>query len=86
LKKCTSPAKKNVAAWLKNKEPCHWSHFAGYEPHNNNHNIRRLKERLDQIEKTKAAPSTEVRLSGGVIVGNQEDNRVQIIFDDKPDA
>jgi hypothetical protein len=51
---------------------------------NNNANIRRLKERLEEIGKRQADQTTDTELNGVRIVDNVEDNRVQVFFPGKP--
>ncbi|QNR23006.1 zeta toxin family protein [Croceimicrobium hydrocarbonivorans] len=57
---------------------------------NNNANIKRVEQRIKELEvKSKIAESgktPEVKFDGGVVVLNALDNRIQIFFDDKPDA
>ena len=51
---------------------------------NNRAEIRRLKIRLEQLQKIKAMPTEEIDFDGGRIVSNVEMNRVQIFFDSRP--
>lgn len=60
--------------------------FADYELINNNANIKRMKERLARLEGNEAKATSEVVFEGGKIVDNAEADRVQIVYDDKPDA
>lgn len=54
---------------------------------NNNAEIRRLRARIEELEQRQAAPAPEGwAFNGGEVVMNSEENRVQIIFHDKPDA
>ena len=53
---------------------------------NNNANIRRVKERIKELEQK--ATDTTLRgwtFENGSIVANRELNRLQILFDEKPD-
>jgi hypothetical protein len=60
--------------------------FESFELTNNNANIRRLKERIAELEKRQAAPAPDGwTFDGGEVVMNKEENRVQILFDGKPD-
>ena len=60
--------------------------FESYELSNNNANIRRLKERIAELEKRQAEPAPDGwTFDGGEVVMNKEENRVQILFDGKPD-
>lgn len=47
--------------------------------------IKRMEGRLWVIDKRKATPTGSNKFSGGEIVDNNEADRVQILFDDKPD-
>lgn len=60
--------------------------FESYELSNNNANIRRLKERIAELEKRQAEPAPDGwTFDGGDVVMNKEENRVQILFNGKPD-
>lgn len=57
-----------------------------YELSNNSANIRRYNERIAELEKRASEPAPEGwEFDGGKVVINQKVNRVQIIFDGKPD-
>ena len=58
--------------------------FADYQLTNNNANIRRLKERIKDLERKQNDTTTEVTINGVRIVDNVEDNRLQLFFDGKP--
>jgi hypothetical protein len=60
--------------------------FAAYQLQNNSAEIRRLKQRISDLQARKAEQTTETAFTGGKIVDSVEDNRVQIFFDAKPDA
>lgn len=61
--------------------------FEGYQLTNNNAEIRRLRERIAELEKRESEPAPEGwEFDGGSVVINTELNRLQILFDDKPDA
>lgn len=63
--------------------------FPGYSLTNNNANIKRLEGRLktEKALKEKASQgNTELTFKGGTILNNFDINRVQIFFDDKPEA
>jgi hypothetical protein len=53
---------------------------------NNNANIKRLRERLAQIEATKERPMLSASFSGGRVEENESNNRVQIFYESKPDS
>ncbi len=59
--------------------------FPPYALSNNNAEINRTKKRLDALREVDEMEHTEIKFDGGVIVTNEEINRVQIIFDSKPD-
>jgi len=60
--------------------------YSSFELSNNNANIRRVKERIKELEQK--ATDTTLRgwtFENGSIVANRELNRLQILFDEKPD-
>ena len=60
--------------------------FESYELSNNNANIRRLKARIEELEKRQEEPAPDGwTFDGGEVVMNKEENRLQILFDGKPD-
>ena len=59
--------------------------YESWELSNNNANIRRMRERVDELQKKEDTPTTEIKFNGGTIIDNCEDDRVQINFDAKPD-
>ena len=59
--------------------------FESYQLSNNNANIRRMRERVESLQKKEDTPTTEIKFGGGTIIDNCEDDRVQIDFDEKPD-
>ncbi|MDC0937049.1 DUF3560 domain-containing protein [Pirellulales bacterium] len=59
--------------------------FPPYELTNNNAQIRRLKERVAQLEQASSRETTEVDHQFCTVVENVEENRIQIIFPAKPD-
>lgn len=61
--------------------------YPAYELANNNANIRRIRERIKELEKRQQAPTPEGwTFDGGEVVVNSELNRLQIVLDDRPDA
>lgn len=62
------------------RQPC-----ARYELTNNSANIRRMRERLAEIEATKAAPTTEAQGEAARIEDSPAENRVRLYFPGKPD-
>lgn len=61
------------------------SPFASYELTNNNANIRRMRERLEQLEKEKNTETKEHDINGIRVVENTEAMRIQLFFPGKPD-
>ncbi|MBU0847476.1 hypothetical protein KKH23_09860, partial [Patescibacteria group bacterium] len=59
--------------------------FPSFALTNNSANIRRMKERLIELEKREVTPTAEIPFTGGHIVDNREEDRVQIFFDKKPE-
>lgn len=61
--------------------------FAPYQLSNANAEINRLKKRIAQLEKAREAETKEHDFQGVCkVVENVEENRLQFIFDGKPDA
>lgn len=59
--------------------------FKGFELSNNNANMRRVRQRIEELEKAAEREHQEVVTSGGVkLVQNVDENRIQIILDGKP--
>ncbi len=59
--------------------------FPRYALSNNNAEINRTKKRLEALRIVDEMEHVEIEFDGGRIVTNEEINRVQIIFDAKPD-
>ncbi len=53
---------------------------------NNNAEIRRLKQRIEDIKRRDATDYKGWNFDGGTVKPNKDINRLQIFFDDKPDA
>ena len=61
--------------------------YESYLLSNNNQTIRSIKARISELEEKQGSPAQEGwSFDGGRVVMNQEENRVQILFDGKPDA
>ncbi len=58
--------------------------FASYAFSNNGTNIRRIKQRIQQLELLESRPASEVPFPGGIVKENKEAGRVQFLFDEKP--
>jgi hypothetical protein len=64
---------------------CNRVGFADYQLSNNSANIRRLKQRLQSVQKAATEETREWEAPGDVkVVDNVESNRVQILFPGKP--
>lgn len=59
--------------------------YPAYMLSNNNANIRRIRERIAELEKQKENPADGWEFAGGKVVANHEENRLQILFNEKPD-
>jgi len=57
--------------------------FPDYVLTNNNANIRRMKQRLAELETSAAQKTVETEHNGFSVIENTEENRIQIIFDGK---
>lgn len=65
--------------YLREKAP-----FASYELSGNNAEIRRLKQRIEQLSHNKEVGYTGWKFNGGEAVANTDNNRLQLFFDEKP--
>ena len=52
---------------------------------NRNGEIKRIKDRLAQLRRVDEMEHIEIEFDGGTIITNEDVNRVQILFDEKPD-
>lgn len=60
--------------------------YPAYELQNNNANIRRIRGRIAELKKRTESTPEGWKFDGGRVVVNTAENRLQIIFDGKPDA
>lgn len=60
--------------------------YPAYELQNNNANIRRIRGRIAKLKKRTENTPEGWEFDGGRVVVNTAENRLQIIFDGKPDA
>ena len=67
--------------WRANPKP-----FETYQLSNNSAEIRRLKERIATLTRQKEVGYVGWEFDGGKVEANAGDNRLQIFFDEKPDA
>lgn len=58
--------------------------FPSYKLTNNNSEIRRLKKRIEQLTADKATGFVGWKFEGGEAVINEDKNRLQLYFDEKP--
>jgi hypothetical protein len=58
--------------------------YQGYEITNMTQSIKRLKDRIELLEKQANDETQEIKFDGGSIVDSIEYNRLQIFFDSKP--
>lgn len=66
--------------WHREEKP-----YASFQLSNHNANIRRLKQRLETLTVHQSMNYPEWEFSGGKMVANKEVNRLQIVFDEKPE-
>ena len=59
--------------------------FQGFHLQNSNAKIKSMKERLKTMSKFESTETTSKEINGVEIVDNKESDRVQILFDGKPD-
>ena len=59
--------------------------FPSYALTNNSAEIRRLKQRIEQLTVNQEVGFVGWTFDGGEVVANSEENRLQILFDEKPD-
>lgn len=73
-----------IAAELIKPDFCNRVGFANFELTNNSAEIRRLKARIEQIEKMQAAPVLEKQGDGVRLEDDPPANRIRLFFDGKP--
>ena len=59
--------------------------YVSWELSNNNAEIRRIKQRIDTLVRQRETGYVGWEFDGGEVEVNKEMNRLQILFDDKPD-
>ena len=59
--------------------------FPSYALTNNSAEIRRLKQRIEKLTVNQEVGFVGWTFDGGEVVANSEENRLQILFDEKPD-
>ena len=65
---------------------CHHQPYPQFSLANNSAEIRRIKARIEKLKATARNVTIKTPFASGTIVDNVEENRLQILFDDKPDA
>ena len=60
--------------------------YSSYLLSNNNAEIRRLKQRIEQLSHDKEVGFVGWEFEGGEAVANTDNNRLQLLFDEKPGA
>lgn len=75
-------------AELKNENLIEKKPFATWQLSNNNANIKRVRERIEALKKIKESETKEYRIEelDLLVKENVEDMRIQLFFDNKPDA
>lgn len=63
----------------------HVKPYASWELSNNNAEIRRIRQRIETLVRQRETGYVSWEFDGGEVEVNQEMNRLQILFDDKPD-
>lgn len=58
--------------------------FPAYELSNNNAEIRRLKQRIEQLSYNQEVGYVGWKFDGGEAVANTDNNRLQLLFNEKP--
>lgn len=73
--------RKMASSWHAEPKP-----FESYLLTNNNANIHRIEKRIEELERRKSEPAPEGwKFDGGEVIVNTQENRLQIVFDDKPE-
>lgn len=73
-------------AKLREPDFCGRIGYPAYALQNNNANIRRIRGRIAELKKRTESTPEGWEFDGGRVVVNTADNRLQIIFDGKPNA
>ena len=73
-------------AKLREPDFCGRIGYSAYALQNNNANIRRIRGRIAELKKRTESTPEGWEFDGGRVVVNTTENRLQVIFDGKPDA
>ena len=60
--------------------------FSQYTLQNSNQNMKRIKDRIQELKTRNEKPWEGWAFDGGLVEMNYQDNRIQIFFDEKPDS
>jgi hypothetical protein len=58
--------------------------FEAWALSNNSANMRRIRDRIAELESAKKNPMTGWGFPGGTVIANTDENRLQVLFDEKP--
>ena len=70
-----------ASGWHYEKKP-----FQSWELSNNNAEIRRIRQRIDSLTRARETVYVGWEFEGGHVEANREQSRLQVFFEDKPDA
>ena len=70
-----------ASSWHYEKKP-----FQSWELSNNNAEIRRVRQRIESLTRAKETVYVGWEFDGGHVEANREQSRLQVFFEDKPDA
>ena len=70
-----------ASSWHYEKKP-----FQSWELSNNNAEIHRVRQRIESLTRAKETVYVGWEFDGGHVEANREQSRLQVFFDDKPDA
>lgn len=70
-----------VSGWHYERKP-----FQSWELSNNNAEIRRIRQRIDSLTRARETVYVGWEFEGGHVEANREQSRLQVFFEDKPDA
>ena len=71
---------KTAYSWVQRNGP-----YEAWKLQNNNANMKRIRDRIADLERQAEKPPTGWAFEGGEVVMNTEENRLQVLFDEKPD-
>jgi len=67
-------------SWGRQTQP-----FPAWALSNNNANMKRIRDRIAELERRAEKPPAGWAFDGGEVVVNTDENRLQVLFDEKPD-